>query len=81
MGLRQPRANVSWKKKNRKKIDLFWILDYFISYNILYHTVFIVSDLLLIGMNTHSLFSRFLLKKKNNLSADVSRTILKAMKN
>jgi len=23
MGLRQPRANVSWKKKNRKKIDLF----------------------------------------------------------
>jgi len=79
MGLRQPRANVSWKKKNRKKIDLFWILDYFISYNILHHTVFIVSDLLLIGMNTYSLFSRFLLKK-NNLSADVSQTILKAMK-
>ena len=60
-----------------EKIDLLWISDYFILYNILYHTVYIVSDLLLIGMKTYSLFSRFLLK---NFSADVSRAILKVKK-
>lgn len=72
---RQPRADASWKKLIKKNLSLLNIrLFHFMQLNL--HCINNVSDLLLIGMNTYSLFRRFLLK---NFSADFSRTILKVI--
>lgn len=70
MGLRQPRANVNYNKKIKKKLDRRFLTPC----SLFAITYCNATDLLLMGMNTYSLFNRGALK---NFSADVKRTILK----